>query len=196
MRKLLTLAKILLSLLLMGALVWVGIGCAVLWMEGRVLEPQKADCIIILGARINADSQPSVSLLRRLEKALACYEQGLADVMIPCGGQGADEPETEAAAMGKWLVAHGVPEECILLEDTSTSTEENLINAKVLMEENGLSTCIVTTNAYHLTRAMWIANDVGLDAQGAAAMNNITVSTRVRLRMREAVSWVFYFLGI
>ena len=188
--------KMLLICALAGIVGWVGLACAVFIKEEITPEPGRADCIIVLGAKVNPNGEPSTSLLRRLEKALECYEKGLAPYIIVCGAQGGDEPCTEASAMKAWLSERGVPEENIYAEEDSTSTEENLANAKAVMEEKGFSTCIVVTNAYHLTRAMWIARDAGLDAQGAAALNNITLKTRVRLRMREAISWVLYFLGL
>lgn len=188
--------KAVLICLLAGIVCWAGLVLAVFIKEENTPEPGRADCIIVLGANVNSEGDPSVSLLRRLEKALECYENGLAPCVIVCGAQGDDEPCTEAEAMKKWLVEQGVPEEDIVEEDRSTSTEENLANAKAIMEEMGLESCIVTTNAYHLTRAMWIARDTGLEAQGAAAQNNITLQTRTKLRFREAISWVLYFLGL
>ena len=196
MRKLVMVLKIGLICALAGIVCWVGLALAVFIKEEITPEPGQADCIIVLGAKVNPQGEPSTSLLRRLEKALECYEDGLAPVVIVCGAQGRDEPCTEAEAMKKWLVERGVPEGAVIEEDRSTSTEENLANAKAIMEENGFKTCIVTTNAYHLTRAMWIAEDTGLDAQGAAALNNITLFTRTKLRLREAISWVLYFLGL
>lgn len=188
--------KILIILFAAGILCWTALAFTVYLKEEMTPEPQAADCIIVLGAKVNPNREPAVSLERRLKKAGEVYFSGLAPYIIVCGGQGSDEPCTEAEAMRDWLVHKGVPEEAILLEDKSTSTEENLANARVIMEEHGLKTCIVTTNAYHLTRALWIARDAGLDAQGAAALNNKTLITRTRLRYREAVSWVLYFLGI
>ena len=181
---------------LAGIVCWVALATAVFIKEEITPEPGSADCIIVLGAKVRPDRQPSTALLKRLEKALECYESGLAPVIIVCGAQGTDEPCTEAEAMKEWLVERGVPADAVIEEGKSTSTEENLANAKAIMEERGMSTCIVTTNAYHLTRAMWIAEDTGLDAQGAAAQNNITLFTRTKLRLREAISWVLYFLGL
>ena len=187
---------IILILILCGALVWSALAAAVFLREEFAREPGPADCIIVLGARVMPDGRLSTSLLRRVEKALAMYEAGLAPAIIVCGAQGDDEPRTEASAMRAWLVERGVPEEAVIEEDLSTSTEENLRNAMAIMAQRGMETAIVTTNAYHLTRAMWIAEKVGLNAQGAAARNNDYLHTRLRLRYRVAVSWVLYWLGI
>ena len=187
---------IVLALILFGFVCWSGLALAVFIKEETTPEPHSADCIIVLGAKVNPDRSLSVTLTRRLEKAYELWENGLASMIIVCGAQGGDEPCTEAEAMFGYLVERGVPEEAIIMESASTSTEENLANAKAIMEESSLETCIVVTNAYHLTRAMWLANDAGLNAQGAAAANNITLVTRLKLRYREAVSWVLYFLHI
>ena len=182
--------------LLAGAIGWCALATAVFIREETAVEPTKADCIIVLGARVMPTGELSTSLLRRVEKALSLYRRGLASYIIVCGARGDDEPETEAEAMRQWLLLHEVPEEAVFAESESVSTAENLRNARTIMEENGMSDAIVVTNAYHLTRAMWIARDEGLNAQGAAAANNDLLITRVKLRFREGLSWVLYALGI
>lgn len=188
--------KIICICALIGMICWSALATAVFVKEETAAEPTGADCIIVLGARVMPSGQLSTALLRRVEKALSLYKQGLAESIIVCGAQGSDEPEAEAAAMQTWLMEHGVPESAIHAELASTSTEENLRNAKAIMETQGYSDAIVVTNAYHLTRAMWIARDEGLTAQGAAAANNDLMWTRLRLRYREAISWTLYFLGL
>lgn len=181
---------------LIGVFCWSALATAVFVKEETAAEPTDADCIIVLGARVMPSGQLSTALLRRVEKALSLYKQGLAESIIVCGAQGSDEPTAEATAMKMWLTEHGVPETAVFAEAASTSTEENLRNAKAIMSEQGYADAIVVTNAYHLTRAMWIARDEGLAAQGAGAANNDLLWTRVRLRYREAISWTLYFLGL
>jgi uncharacterized SAM-binding protein YcdF (DUF218 family) len=82
-----------------------------------------------------------------------------------------------------------------VVEDKSTDTIENLDNAKAEMKARGLETAIVVTSDYHLTRALWLARDRGLDAIGAAAPGNITWGQRIESRFRESLSWVNYALG-
>ena len=92
--------------------------------------------------------------------------------LVVCGGKGPDELVPEAYAMRDYLVAHGVPEGHILVEDASRTTAENLENAKGLMESHfssGISNsaaCIVVTSEFHAVRAWLWARHAGLDCKG------------------------------
>ncbi|MDL2206017.1 YdcF family protein [Eubacteriales bacterium OttesenSCG-928-N13] len=159
------------------------------------VTPTKSDAIIVLGARVNPNGMMSYTLRYRVQAAQALYEQGYAPYVIPCGGQGADEPRGEAEVMQEYLLQQGVPEASILSDRTSTSTEENLLNAMEIMKQHDLSTAIVVTSDYHLTRALWQARDLGLDASGAPARGPDSTFKFIEAHFRESVSWVNYCTG-
>lgn len=92
-----------------------------------------ADYLVVLGARVDEDGQPSYSLRYRLEAALAYLEAHPATAAVLSGGQGDDEPTTEAACMYGWLVEHGVEVSRLLLEGKSSNTQENLRNSFALI---------------------------------------------------------------
>ncbi len=187
--------KVVLILAAVGAVLILGLMCVVFYTEKTPRELTKRDAIIVLGARIMPDGELSTTVLHRVQTALKAYQGGYGKLIIACGAKGRDEPETEAGAMAKWLTAQGVPASDIVVEDMSTDTIENLQNAKAEMDARGLKTAIVVTSDYHLTRALWLAKDQGLDAIGAAAPGNITWGQRIESRLRESLSWVNYFLG-
>lgn len=62
-------------------------------------DPVPADAIIVLGARVYPDGNLSLTLSRRTQKGYQAWKEGLAPLLIVCGGQGADEPVSEAQAM-------------------------------------------------------------------------------------------------
>ena len=156
--------------------------------------PSPSDCVIVLGARVWPDGRLSNSLEYRCESALEAWRTGVAPAIIVCGGKGANEPEIEAVAMKRWLVAHGVPEAVIYSDETSTNTVENLENARAIMQANGFATAAVCTSDYHLRRALWIARDAGIAATGLAAKSPRKPDTVVLNRLRESCSWVLYWL--
>lgn len=179
-----------------GALIGLSLLTAVCICAGRRYETRKSDCIIVLGAKIWPDGRMSHTLLFRCEKALEAWKAGIAPVLIVCGGQVEDEPETEAAAMGRWFEEKGVPAEQILQEDKSADTQENLKNARRFMEENGMETAAMCTSDYHITRAMWLARAIGIEACGLSAPTPLTPKALVLSRLRETVSWALYFLKL
>ena len=77
------------------------------------------------------------------------------------GGQGPDEPETEASAMARWLVQHGINKQRITLEDASTTTAENIAFTSQFIDMHREHVGIVT-NDFHLYRALRIARRAGV----------------------------------
>lgn len=87
--------------------------------------PEGLDAIIVLGARVD-ENGPSGSLRQRISAARVYLEENPDTVCIASGGQGEDEPMSEAECIRDHLVAGGIDADRILLEDRSTSTEENM----------------------------------------------------------------------
>ena len=187
------LVRIVIILIALSVLVGISVLTAVCVCAGRKHESQPADCIVVLGAHVWMDGRMSNALTYRCEAALQAWRNGLADTIIVCGAQGSNEPETEAAAMLRWMIAQGVPENRVIPEDKSVNTRQNLENALAIMGARGMKTAIVCTNDYHLTRALWLARDVGLPASGLPAQSTRDIVSFVRGRLRETCSWMLYF---
>lgn len=127
-----------------------------------------ADVCIILGAQMK-ESGPSDVLQRRLDRALAYLWENPDTIVVVSGGQGSDEPVSEAQGMRDYLVAKGISEERILMEDASTNTLENLDYSAKLIDKSRDSVVIVTNN-FHVFRAVSIARKQGYNmVQGMAA---------------------------
>lgn len=130
------------------------------------------DYIIVLGAQVREDG-PSVVLKYRLDTAIDYLNDNPNTICIVSGGQGANEPFSEAQGMAEYLLDKGVEEYRIILEDKSTNTAENIQNSKVLMEESYNGVGIVTNN-FHVFRAVQIAKVQGLEGIcGIAADSNV-----------------------
>lgn len=127
--------------------------------------------LIVLGAAVYQD-QPSLTLVRRLEGTLDYLERYPESVAIVSGGMGPGETVTEAQAMHDWLIAHGVAEERIVMEDRATSTKENLDFSFALIRARGDEpdgNVAIVSSAYHLYRAKSMARLQGVEAAGVAA---------------------------
>ena len=137
-------------------------------------EPDK-DFLIVLGCGLRPDGTPTPLLKGRLDLALQFYRQQLRETgrkacFVVSGGKGPDEVISEAQSMHNYLIAHGIPEEQILVEDRSTDTAENMRFSRQIIQERmpGAKVAFFTTN-YHVFRAGLKARRVKMRAVGMGA---------------------------
>jgi len=125
--------------------------------------------MLILGAYVSQDG-PSVTLQGRLEAGVE-YAAAHPDVrIIVSGGQGLDEPVSEASAMRDFLVSRGIDEKRIILEEYSHNTLENMKNTYAKLDAGGGSyPIVVVTSEFHILRASMIARRVGFEPYFIAA---------------------------
>ena len=146
------------------------------------------DYLVVLGARVDEDGAPSYSLLWRLEASLGYLNAHPEARAVLSGGQGADEPATEAACMCDWLVAHGVSPDRLIVEDESANTYENLRNSFALIDAGADSNIAVVSSSYHLYRAKLIARGLGVEVAGIASYpGNPVVALNYFIREAPAV---------
>ena len=139
--------------------------------NARTDKDDQRPYLVVLGAAVYGD-RPSLTLIRRLEGALAYMERYPDSVAIVSGGMGPGETVTEALAMRDWLVAHGVAPERVLQEDRATSTKENLSFSYDIIRQRGDEpdgNVAIVSSAYHLYRAKLMSRMLGVEAAGVAA---------------------------
>ncbi len=85
-------------------------------------------------------------------------------LLVMSGGQGPDEPVSEARAMADYAIARGVPSERILLEDRSTTTRTNIACTRDLLAERGMvdPQVLLVTSSFHAVRTAILASDMGV----------------------------------
>ena len=121
-----------------------------------------ADCIIVLGAGTDGKT-PNPVFRERLNHAITLYREGYADTILLTGGYSPGNERSDAAIAGQYLTELGIPAEAILLEESSTITQENLMFAKEIMENEGFSTCILVSDPLHMKRSMMMAKDYEIE---------------------------------
>ena len=122
------------------------------------------DVLIVLGAGVNG-TQVGDNLRRRLDAAVDYLEKNPAASVAVSGGMGYQEEISEAEAMEKYLIGHGVSQDKIIKEDKATSTYENFVFSKKLLDEKfgeNYTVCFVT-NEFHVYRAKKISKQAGFD---------------------------------
>ena len=118
--------------------------------------------------------------------------------VVVCGGQGPDEPVTEAQAMYDYLTARGVAGENILLEDRSHNTWENIRYSQEVLRQAGLDTdqVLVVSNGFHLTRVrmLWARAWEGEYTLSTLAAPSSHIPSRLKMYIREPIALVKSFV--
>ena len=132
----------------------------------------RADYVIVLGAQWKK-SGPSYILQLRLDKTLEYLKDSPDTKIIVSGGQGSNEPISEAEGMKNYLVEKGIEPDRIILENKSTSTYENLLFSSEFLDKSHDRVVIVTNN-YHVFRAEKLAQKMGFEnVEGLAARSHL-----------------------
>ncbi|MCT4354656.1 YdcF family protein [Streptomyces sp. Je 1-79] len=140
------------------------------FLYGRMPLHGDADFVVVLGSGLIGGRRVPPLLASRLERGREVYgslaARGRPPVLITSGGQGPDEEVPESHAMAEYLVERGFPEDRILREDRSRTTEENMLFSRELMEEvlPGAE-CVIVTNNFHAFRASLTARRAGVNGQ-------------------------------
>lgn len=161
--------------------------------------------IIVLGCGLIKGQVPPL-LAGRIEAAIAFYFaqkrnpiHGAGTPKIICsGGQGADEPRSEAEAMGEYAMGKGVPPQDILVEPVSTNTLENMRFSKKIIDSlegekpagGRPCRCIYATSNYHLFRAGMYARAAGMRIEGIGAKTAWYYLPNALLREYAAYVWM------
>ena len=182
-----------LLLALIGALLF-GLALGALCLaEVNPPEVRKdSGAVIVLGCQVYADGQLSPQLKLRLTAALDTYRNE-PRLIITTGGQGESEPGPEGQIMRDWLISQGVPEEDVVAECESMNTRQNLTFAKALLPE-GVTRVTVVTSDFHLPRALALAHDLGLDADGIGSPCRPEIGFWVKNHTREVLAWGKYLV--
>ena len=152
--------------------------------------------MIILGCQVRQDG-PSILLRDRLDEALSYLEDHPDMTVVVSGGQGDDEPTTEALAMADYLVENGIEEENILLEGESHNTIQNFKYSKALLAQENIDDSqgvLVVSNGFHLTRARMLAERAGFDNVSTLAAPESHMPSRLHMYIREPMALVKSFL--
>ena len=177
-------------LLLLLALWLLGVAAYIV-LVGERDQAAPADTIIVLGAAAY-DARPSPVFEERIRHGIDLYQRGLARKVIFTGGYGGGGARfSESQVARRYALRQGVPAKAILIESASRNTQENLRQAVLLMQANELHSAIIVSDPLHMSRALRISRELGIDALGSP-----TPTTRFRsvsTRWRFLLSEVYFF---
>ena len=139
-------------------------------VSGRIITAEEAeelsgiDCAVVLGAGVR-NGKPTPMLRDRILTGISLYESGAVPKVIMSGDHGSDDYD-EVNVMKNFAMDKGIPDEDIFMDHAGFSTYETLYRAKGVFEADKV---IIVTQKYHLYRALYIAEKLGIEAYGVPA---------------------------
>ena len=182
-----------LGVLILLPLVWLLALSAAIWSYGTRNQAEKADCAIVLGAAVYGD-RPSPVFEERIRHGIALYQTGLVAKIIFTGGCGTGAEHAESEVAAAYAARAGVPAADLLTERRSRTTQQNLAEAKLLMDAHGLRSAILVSDPLHMRRAMWMAGDLGIAAVPSPTPTTRyrSLKTKLRFLRHELYYWHHY----
>lgn len=140
-------------------------------VNGRILTEDGAasltdvDCIIVLGCKVRPDGTPSDMLRDRLDTGCALYLDGAAPKLLMSGDHGRSDYD-EVNCMKSYATELGIEPEDVFMDHAGFSTYESIYRARDVFE---CEKVLIVSQEYHLYRALYIAEKLGIEAYGVAA---------------------------
>lgn len=156
--------------ILVGGAFAVTNGIVVVTGNARIVSAERAakledvDCILVLGCRVYSN-EPSVMLRDRVMQGVELYKLGASETLFMTGDS-RDRYYDETGVMSRLAEENGVPKENIVTDRYGLSTYDSIFRAAKVY---GYKKIIIVTQKYHLTRALYIAKQFGMDAYGVAS---------------------------
>lgn len=152
------------SVTVINAIVKGSVKDQILTMEAAA-QLTDVDCILVLGCGVRADGTPSDMLHDRLRRGVELFEVNAAPKLLMSGDHGRVGYD-EVDAMKTFAVEAGVASDDVFMDHAGFSTYESMYRAKEIFQAKKI---IIVTQEYHLYRAIYIAESLGMEAYGVSA---------------------------
>ncbi|UWD47702.1 YdcF family protein [Clostridioides difficile] len=173
-------------------IVYIAVTTISIWNYSKLDEKKLTDVVIVLGAGTSKGKLSPV-FQERINHGIWLYQNGYSDKLIFTGSIGYGNKKSDAYVAKQYAMSQGIPEESILIEEESNITQENIENAKLIMDENSYHTAIIVSDPLHMKRAMLMAKDSEIEAYSSPTPTTryISLKTRLPFLAREE----FFYIG-
>lgn len=152
-----------------------------------------ADCIIVLGAMVYSDDTLSDILRDRVTTAVSLYQAGASDRIL-MSGDNSRVGYNEGFAMAKYAIAQGVDANNVFEDDAGFSTYETMYRARDVFQAKKV---IIVTQDFHMSRAIYLARSLGLEAYGVVTpeteykSDNYNTIRETAARVKAVITAIF-----
>lgn len=165
-----------------------------LYCFGATDYRRPADAAVVFGARVHEDGEASGALLDRTVTAVELYRAGLVRKLVLSGGQGPDEPVSESMVMRQIALEEGVPAEALIVDDSGDDTRATIQNLDAIARRHGLSTFLMVSHDYHLSRIQLMCQRRGFDVFTVPARETVPWPSKPLAVLREGAAWIWYYV--
>jgi SanA protein len=171
------------------AAAWYGVPAGVAAKSSRYLYGSERDVpqepvAIVLGARVYPDGTLSPVLQSRVDAGIELYKSGKVKKLL-MSGDNSTSHYNEPTAMKRYAVAHGVPAQDVIRDFAGFHTYDTCYRAKYVF---GITNAVFVSQAFHLPRAVYLARQLGIDAVGYVAPDDMSPADLDTLVMRERLA--------
>lgn len=163
-----------------------------IWNYSKLDEKKLTDVVIVLGAG-TSNGEVSPVFQERINHGIWLYQNGYSDKLIFTGSIGDGNKESDAYVAKQYAINRGIPKESILIEEESNITQENIENAKLIMNEHSYHTAIIVSDPLHMKRAMLMANDYEIEAYSSPTPTTKYISLKSKLPFLAREE--FFYIG-
>ena len=143
------------------------------------------DAVMVLGASVYSNGMPSPVLEDRLKYAYELYRDKKAAKILVSGDHGTDDYD-EVNTMRDYLMKLGVPKEDVFMDHAGFDTYDSMYRAKTVFR---IETLLVSTQKFHIDRAIYIARKLGIEAYGYPCLDK-NIYNMTYLNVRESFAKV------
>ena len=167
-----------------------------LYAWNRIYQADQAPAervAIVFGAGLRRDGFPTAILRDRVETGARLYLEGKVEKLL-LSGDNSVEYYNEPEAMRQYAVSLGVPDAAIVLDYAGRRTYDTCFRAKAIF---GVESALLVTQKFHLPRALFLCNTLGITASGVEANNlNYRNISLLIWNVREQLATVAAFLDV
>ena len=179
------LAGICLVVLMIGGINWYVCHVSSSAIENKIDNFKGYDVAMVLGAKVFPDGRLSDMMKDRADKALELYKAGLVKKILVSGDHGTDHYD-ETNTIRNYLLGKGIPREDVFMDHAGFTTFNSMYRARDVFKVKKM---IVISQKFHLYRALYLADHLGLEVKGLEAdQHNYNRWGLFELNVREVVA--------
>ena len=142
-----------------------------------------APVAIVFGAGLRSDGQPSDALADRLQVAAELYEQGTVEHILVSGDNRFENYNEPQVMMDTLVEQYHIPQDVVAADFAGRRTYDTCLRAHELWVVNR---AILVTQAFHLPRAIWTCDKLGIESTGISA----SLQSYVRGELYSVREWL------